>query len=444
MSTFSNYLQNYLFTHNTSIKEMSKLCQLPLITAKSIVNGKILPENLETVQTIYTTLHMSANEKQELTELFIKENKGSNILYYYQLMEKLIDKVSTTNTKTALALPPLSYKTVPESSNNYIMLKSKKETHEAIKYALEYSLSKGHTNIYAYMQPEKFINTMILRYFNNNNITLHQIFCCNPSTNQYNIENLEALLLTLDLLLNDVPIKFSYFNNNIKHHLNNMSIMPHMIIIGNMTIFLNPKSDTGYFINDENYALFTKNIFKQKQQLSQPFLNKIPINHFIKCLQNNPYEVYGLAFPIINYFTNESTLKFKSNIILDKSDLINFLKTDGIINFNIPNAKFLSADKRYSILNNLLNNMKNGISNVYFSKEGYSISNNTSILTTQSNIYIIKNNEDEIKIWHFSDSGICNIFKQYFSYRVDTKRTLSHEESINCLQTILRKHNEGR
>jgi len=446
MSTFSNYLEEFLTKKNISIKQFAKECEFPISKAKAIVHGTTLPDSLEIVQHIYNVLHFSLYERQQLTEYYIEATEGTDLMKSFQIMEQIVKKISFSHKKRNFFLPELNYKDVPEISQEFVKLNSKKEAHEAIKYALEYALSKGLTDIYAYMQPEAFFYNMLLRYFNHSeqaeNITLHQIFCLNTTSGDEDIQNLQSINEIVSIFLSDLKTDISFYHDNIKHHINDMNVLPFMINIGDMTIYLNMDSNLGYFVKNAEYGQYMRALFLTIKKKTKSFTTNAGNELFYQKVSNKSCNIFSIAdFKMVSAYKNKIFPVLSGHFIIPEQKLEKFLN-DGIITDLGKGQKIeIEENKRYNLLKEILATVKSGNLNLYFSKEAYPLSEGSGIIIIESKFFIIKYNCKQPKIWYLEDSVISRLFKQYFHYRVDTKRTYSKEESTGILEELLRKHN---
>lgn len=448
MSSFSNYLEETLKNKNISIKQFAKECNLSLSEARGFVYGKVLPDDFDIVHNICDTFHFSIYERQHITESYIEATKGTDIMKAFQIMEHVVYKTCFSPSKKNLFLPPLTYKEVAETNVDFMLLNSKKELHEAIKYALEFALSKGYVDVFAYMRPEEFIYNMLIRFFDkqtgNGNITLHQIFCFNSTPAANDTQNIRSVNELLYIILSDMETDIAVYHNNISHKTNEMSILPFMININDITIYMNFESNTGYFIKDSEYGDFMRKIFLRIREKCKIFADNITFDSLIEKVAKTNSSVFSICdFPIVCRGDTAFYPQSSGNFIFSGQQFENFLKNGIVTDICKTGTRCIDENTRYNILKQLLLNAKAGRLKIFFTKEAYPVTPGSGIITTSSDFYIIKRDNAKQKVWHFEDSRICRLFENYFAYHIDMRRTYTAEESIKWLETLLTNHNNS-
>lgn len=255
MLGFSEYLQNYMKTNSISMVELSKEVDIDRTVIYRYVKGTRVPSDLNIVVRIADAIQMSVSEKKELLREYDKLVFGESVVYSYQYIHKLLWNLEKLDIES---VPMNSWRSVHELKMDAPIVELKARE-EIVTYLMDFFQFLSEQNnaaekILLIMQPVyDEIQRFILWNFRESNMAIEQILCMEQNVNQ-SYKNLEVFYEIIPLCFSLSKYNVYYYYDALNSHINNMMVMPNVLIAQDYVVQFDYKMEQGIVVKDATYA----------------------------------------------------------------------------------------------------------------------------------------------------------------------------------------------
>lgn len=474
MSGFSDYLDFYMDENSVTSAELSKETSIDRTTVFRYRKGTRVPTDEQTVARLADGLRMSVPEKEKLFEeydrLTIGELTVNSFLYIKKLLKDLKDVKQTTLTMSTHADHSLR-----EYCQNPVMeIRSQNDILTYLSALFDFA-KEADEAVSLVMQPiYESVHRLILSSFRGSEVQIEQIICLEQSLSR-SYQNLETFQTILPLCFELLNYHVQYYYDFLSHHINPMSWMPNIVIVGDYVLQFNHEMDRGVLLHDGQYAEIMKSEYHKMKSNSSHFLasdtdqmfvmdayNKLKsetaASLFVEpCLgmgiSSDIYEQYLYPFPKKELFIREMVQKngdwedmdyvlpdtqqnFKS--FCKKESIRTFMETGRIHEFPDGFYETLPMDVRKTVLKRVIRLVREGRLSYYFLPEEFLLPEQIYFywIFEQKKVCINQVMGHGVSQIVVQEPGICRAFQSFYEYMEQKNMLTSKEEVLRVLEEV--------
>lgn len=401
MSGFSGYLCDFMKKNDISIADLSRETNIDRTVLYRYVKGSRLPSDVKIVFRIADSLQMSVSEGRHLVEEYDKLSLGEDIVYSYRNISKLLQSLSRTNKEKS---EQKCWQVVRELKMDapVIELNTKEEIAACIMDLFQY-INEGNQAIpkmYLIMQPVyKEIQKFLFYIFQQSDISVEQIVCLERNVNQSNI-NMQIFQGILPLCFEMSDYKIFYYYDSLSNHINKMSHMPNLVILGDYVIQFDYEMKHGFVVCDNAYVeTMHKHYSKMRLNTQELIINSLEADwNYFGSSYNNVCLSAKLLEPA-------SFLPFEREMII--KHMVDMARTKHI------SYRFVSDESNLPVDIQL-----------YWQK-------------SQKSFGINRITDNRIMQVAIEEPSVCQMFQLYLVYMEKKGRLYSGEKSLHFLEGML-------
>ncbi|MGN0621774.1 MAG: hypothetical protein ACI4I9_07895 [Porcipelethomonas sp.] len=481
ISQFSDFLKENAVKKKISIKSISEINGTERTFLHKIFNGKRKPPNKEFVHSMAKVLMLSNAETATLFELYDKmimgqisyERRNTVISILNEFYNSTIEENSSIPFRTDIDLSTLPSVITAHSNKSFI-----KNFHHLLSYEMQ-----NNSNVFMIAQPSKHLNSVISLCLSESYSGIINHIICFDNTfyqNDQQLYNLNIFKYILELASKHYSYKPVFYYDNAETHINSMTTLPIVILTDNFIFLSDETLDEGIIHNSttesgkEIYE-FYKHTFNKMLNSCQPLYSgtseKSSLFEMIDSLGYGHGDIicYGYQPSFIIYFDKEI---YENNIIIPdelKESLYSILEKHYLcyqkknhsysiftmsglkkflyegVYYSLPESSYRlpSYKDRYKLLKSIIFSTQQNLfqyrlvnDNLLHISEKFSFDiseyeNSTSYMT-----FAIKHpNKNHYMIYKSNEQCITYSFKDFLEYIIDSKFTLTQDETVLVLQS---------
>lgn len=270
MSIFSEKLKSYTDRCNIPIVTLAKKCGIDRTLLHKVISGERRAPNEDFVEDIARILMLSTDESEELMRLYKISVMGEDIYSRRVKVMEILSSLSENDSDISW-IDEIDYEL---KEREFPMTFCSKRTVAKILVTFMASVLKKGGQVCLISQPDGAITEVIrsAAVFSNKGSIMH-IFCFDNSKSQnaleeYNLELFPGICTIALSMDNYIPM---YYYDDIKSHINTMTILPVMAIMDNYVMCAQSGLERAIFYNDKKIADFYRRQFERIKEKSFPF-----------------------------------------------------------------------------------------------------------------------------------------------------------------------------
>lgn len=472
MSDFSEYLNSYMEENSINSAQLSRETDIERTVIYKWRKGNRVPANEEIVMHIADALRMTVVEKQTLIDKYERLSMGELVVNSYHYIKNLLSKLKNTNIKSNSMTLKWDMSLKSELELNIVHLNSKEEIVSCITNLFRLIIEKEDKikTLRLMMQPRyETIQERIQSFFRGSSIRIEQIVCLEQSY-QKSYKNLQIFQWVLPLCFEQLNYEVLYYYDFLSHHINTMSWMPNILIIGDHVVQFDYEMEQGIAVKDAQYTETMIAEFDRIKKKALPFLTsgdnqmgamdiyseigaELPSTIFEQpCLgvgiSTEIYEEFLYPFPEKEEFMKAMALqngdwegdtflppKQKSQMEIksycSKRGIREFMETGRVNEF--PNGFYrpLDMDTRKKVLRRIIYLIREGGISYYFLPDEIELPSHIYFYLDGVNKQITLNriHEDSVSRVCVKEPSIYKAFQCFFEY-LEKKGMLSGREEV--------------
>lgn len=484
MSGFSEYLDEYMEEHSISSSELSKDINIDRTTIHRYRKGKRIPVDEETVNLIADSLRMRVHERNTLMERYDREVLGESIVNGYRYVKEMLHAFSMNEKKNDSVAYIWRCEINEAVDSPVIRLNSENEIVSYI-HAVFDKAKKNESEVSIIMQPVySSVMRMIGNVFENCNVRINHIMCIEQNYSR-SYKNLEMFRQILPMCFQNNNYNALYYYDALHGHINDMSIMPNIIITDECVVTFDYEMKHGMMIRGAVYRDVMLQQFKKIISKATPFVcaenDQIEVadgynvvsearNPFNlvgvfyqtcmgACVSSDIYGEYLYPFQEKNEFIrlmnmrmgdwdsdgyHEGTLFFKGGVCVlsDPQGIRSFMESGRVDEFPAGYYREFDMNTRKIVLSRLIRLVKKGYVTCRFIMEDIDIPKQLFfyIDTDEKDIIIQKVNEGGTRKVIVKEPGIFQAFMNFVEYLEKKNKLCEGEDAIRVLEEIEREY----
>ena len=261
MINFSTKLKYYLERSNYTISSFAKANEIDRSLLHKYTTGSRIPKDSSFIDLISEKLLLSVAEYDEIYKLWKRESVGSRL---FLQREKIKDLLENFNIYDNFTIPEVSFQSFDiDSFPKFKITTNQHELLILIRSILSFESNKEAFPISICMQPQYSGITNILSDFSSlENLSVTHLVCFHQHRDSF-IHNISLIenLLSLSFCINEYKIKVYY--DNASQHINQMSLLPNLIITDEFVILASYDLGNGIIYHQKDIHNFYQNMFSE-------------------------------------------------------------------------------------------------------------------------------------------------------------------------------------
>ena len=314
MSTFSDLLKQHINDKGISVRKLSMELEIDRTLLQKYMSGSRTPKNHLEVRKIAKGISLSSAEQDDLLGTYYESIYAP---------EKYGDFLMIRNVLAGTQDFRLDLDELPPASEALPVLPSfpEAETHSGtlqVEYAFTSFLKEACTDaaaqpvmLYAMLQPRHIqLMRLIMLHTAGQNVQIEQLICLEQHRSN---GNLSTLLPVIALFMNDSKYHCRYYYDDMKAHVNQMTLFPVLLLTENAAFLSNYHCDSCCIIRNKAIVEFFRQQYASLSQSSEEL--GIPLQFFTeyttRCVDyfhvGDSVEVYSYS-PLFSFGMTEEML----------------------------------------------------------------------------------------------------------------------------------------
>lgn len=470
MSEFSDKLKNYMKRSGHTTASLSKLCNIDRTVFHKYGTGDRFPTDIKTVEIIADKLLLSISDKNELTCLWRMEHIGKDLYIQREEVKQLLEGL---NDFSSFNISSSNFATNCELSKveAISITKNEFELQMFIRNILAFEATKDIFEVRMCVQPvyHDLIN-MLLEYSQTSSLSVTQLVCFHQHRDSI-VNNIQYIknILPLAFCLPDYQVKIYY--NDADQHINNMSLLPNMILTDEFVILFSYDLKEGIVYHENQIHAFYSEIFNKMSaqckcintycQEPEEYVNLLINKNFRFMLNQTPClaltftkkffeDVIIKEIPNREAFIQSILADMERRIVEDASYFCNaFFTCEGVENFiqTGRNNEFppeiyrqLATDECKDLLRKQINTAANScVTNYLLDETNFNYKSNVIVEVEPRGIVAFQKPTDQFyrKFVIFDESSINELFVDFFSSMEEMQYIKSQKDMLDYLKSFI-------
>lgn len=470
MTDFSDKLKSFMKRNGYTTASLSKLCNIDRTVFHKYGTGDRFPTDIETVKIIADKLLLSVDDRSELIRLWRMEHIGKDL---YLQREEIKGLLEGLNDFSSFSIPSSKFVTNCELNTEDVVstIKHELELQMMLRNILAFEASKNKFEVRMCVQPIYHnLNNLFLEYSHTSTLSVTQLVCFHHHQNTI-VKNIQYVKNILPLVfgLPDYQVKIYY--DDAEHHINNMSILPNLIITDEFVILFSYDLKEGIIYHEKQIHDFYSDVFQKMSDQCKCISTycQDPVE-YINLLMNKKFKYLLNQTPCLgNSFTKEFLENVLSSDIPDRELMIQtliadmerripeyqaqsfyaFFTREGVVQFiqtgrdnEFPPEMYrqLSPEECKELIKAQIDSsITSGVINCLLDQSNFNYQSNVIVEVELGGIVIFQKPTDQFyrKFVIFNESSINEMFVDFFSSLEEMQYIKSQQDTLEYLKSCI-------